>query len=538
MAVPVSESIAAATASVPQAAVEPVPTIAATPSAPSTPASATVTADAKHAARLPWGDQGDGTYRNPVLFADFSDPDVIRVGHDFYLIASDFHFVGMQVLHSRDLVNWSYIGQVFDRLEMGAKYDEMKGYAEGTWAPSLRFHKGTYYIYVCTPHDGLFSWTAKNPAGPWSKTITVKAVDAWEDPCPFWDDDGTAYLVHSRKGAGPLILHKLSDDGTRLLDDGVEIYRGPVAEGPKMFKRHGWYYISLPEGGVEKGGQTILRSSEIYGPYERRQVLRDGSPHQGGIVDLESGESWFIGFKSTGSFGRVSHLIPVSWGDDDWPVFGNEGVTVASAKKPNVGGGGPGAAAASTAQELPRHSDDFSGGELGPQWQWNHNPVADAWSLGARPGWLRLRGLPAAELTLARNTLTQKIWGPAGEVTVKLDTSGLSDGQRAGFGFMSGKVFAPIGVLKTGTQATLYWGDTTGRVLEQGVLWLRGSYDGDEARLSYSLDGVRFVDAPERVTLKFGQWKGARVTLFAYGPGGGNADFDTFNYALSPSARP
>ena len=222
-------------------------------------------------APLPWGDQGDGTYRNPILSADYSDPEVVRVGDDFYLVASDFHFVGIQVLHSRDLVNWRVVGQVFDRLSMAPKYDEMQGYAQGTWAPALRYHDGTYYLFVCTPKDGLFLWTAKNPAGPWSEMVTVKAVEGWEDPCPFWDADGRAYLVRSKVGAGPLILHRMSPDGRQLLDEGVEIYRGPVAEGPKLFKRNGWYFISLPEGGVEKGGQTILRSRTIQGPYERRR---------------------------------------------------------------------------------------------------------------------------------------------------------------------------------------------------------------------------------------------------------------------------
>ncbi len=229
---------------------------------------------------LPWGDQGDGTYRNPILPADYSDPDVIRVGDDFYLVASEFHFMGIQVLHSRDLVNWRIIGRVFDRLTIDPKYDTMQGYAQGTWAPSLRHHDGLFYLYVCTPREGLLRWTAKDPAGPWQH-VTVKQVDQWEDPCPFWDDDGQAYLVHSKLGAGPLILHRLSADGTKLLDDGVEIYRGPVAEGPKLFKRAGWYYISLPEGGVEKGGQSILRSRAIYGPYERRVVTPDGSAASG-----------------------------------------------------------------------------------------------------------------------------------------------------------------------------------------------------------------------------------------------------------------
>src|SRR5262245_3933425 len=221
---------------------------------------------------LPWGDQGDGTFRNPILPADYSDPDVIRVGDDFYLVASDFHFMGIQVLHSRDLVNWRILARVADRLPIDPKYDAMTAYSQGTWAPTLRHRNGTFYIYVCTPRDGLLRYTAKDPAGPWTLTV-VKAVDQWEDPCPFWDDDGSAWLVHSKLGAGPLILHKMSADGAQLLDEGVEIYRGPVAEGPKLFKRNGWYYISLPEGGVERGGQTVLRSRDLRGPYERRIVL-------------------------------------------------------------------------------------------------------------------------------------------------------------------------------------------------------------------------------------------------------------------------
>lgn len=469
---------------------------------------------------LTWGDQGDGTYRNPVLYADYSDPDAIRVGDDFYLIGSEFHFMGIQVLHSRDLVNWRIVGQVFHRLAIDPKYDEMRGYAEGTWAPTLRYHDGTFYLFVCTPHDGLFMWHTKNPAGPWSDVVAVKRVDAWEDPCPFWDDDGSAYLVHSRKGAGPLILHRMSADGTQLLDDGKEIYRGPVAEGPKLFKRHGWYYISLPEGGVSTGGQTVLRSRALYGPYERRQVLVDGSPHQGALIDLDNGETWFLAFKSTAQAGRVTHLIPVRWGDDDWPVFGDAGHAVDRAKKP---------ALPTSPIEKPQTSDDFASRELALQWQWNHNPVDNAWSLTARPGWLRLRGLPAAELKLARNTLTQKLWGERGTFAAKVDVSALAEGQRAGITFMSGHVFGPVTVTRAGHGARVEAGGASATVDAQ-TLWLRATYQGASGRLSFSTDGVNFLDVGPEVTLKFGDWKGARVALFCYGEGDGHADFDEVRY--------
>lgn len=469
---------------------------------------------------LTWGDQGDGTYRNPVLNADYSDPDVIRVGSDFYLVASDFHFVGIQVLHSRDLVNWEIIGQVFHRLTMSPKYDEMQAYSQGTWAPSLRWHNGEFYLYVCTPHDGLFMWHTRNPAGPWSEMVTVKAVDAWEDPCPFWDDDGQAYLVHSRLRAGPLILHKLSADGTRLLDEGVEIYHGPVAEGPKFYKRHGWYYISLPEGGVGEGGQTVLRARNIYGPYERREVLPGGSPHQGGLVELDNGEAWFIGFKSTGYVGRVCHLLPVRWADD-WPVFGDNGHTVEQAKKPTLPSG---------PILHPQTDDEFDFPALAPQWQWNHNPMPKAWSLTERPGWLRLHGRPADEIKLARNTLTQKLWDETGVIDVKLDFASLTDGQHAGFSFMSGYVFARVGVRREAGVCRVEWDGGAGPELKGKTLWLRGSYHGDQARLAYSTDGEKFEDTGLAAQLKFSQWKGARVTLYCFGWGGGVADFDYFHY--------
>lgn len=481
---------------------------------------------------LPWGDQGDGTYRNPILPADYSDPDVIRVGDDFYMVASEFHFAGIQILHSRDLVNWRIVGRVFDRLPMAAKYDEMKGYGEGTWAPTLRFHDGKFFLYACTPHEGLFLWTATDAAGPWFGPATVKTVDQWEDPCPFWDDDGQAYLVHGRLGAGPLILHKMSADGTQLLDDGMEIYRGPVAEGPKLFKRDGWYYISLPEGGVERGCQSILRSRAIRGPYERRVVVPDGGPHQGGIVELDSGESWFVGFKSAGHLGRVCFLQPVRW-QDGWPIFGANGRPVLAGRKPVVGQGAP-------TPMHPQVSDEFDAPALQPQWQWNHNPTPDAFSRTERPGWLRIRGKPAAELALARNTLTQKLWGWSGRVEVTLDAADLSAGQRAGLAFMSGKVFAAVGVQREAGGLRVFCNGVAGPLLagSRSTVWLRGEYRGATARLAYSLDGTTFTDADAEITLKFSQWKGARLALFCYGDGGGAADFDSFRFEPGADAVP
>ena len=469
---------------------------------------------------LSWGDQGDGSYRNPILKADYSDPDVIRVGDDFYLVASDFHFIGMQVLHSRDLVNWEVVGQVFSRLGMHPKYDEMNAYAEGTWAPTIRHHDGRFYVYVCTPYDGLFMWHASDPRGPWSEAVTVRAVSGWEDPAPFWDDDGRAYLVHSVLGAGPLVLHRMSPDGRALLDDGTVIYRGPVAEGPKLFKRRGYYYISLPEGGVERGGQTVLRARELHGPWERRVVLADGSPHQGGLVELPNGEAWFIGFQSTGHLGRVCHLLPARWGDDDWPVFGDGGRAVERWKKPGL---------PPQPVSRPRASDEFESPALSPQWQWNHNPVPEAWSLTARPGWLRLGARPASDPSRAKNTLTQKLWGDAGVVDARLDVSAMTNGQRAGLTFISGSTFGWVGVRMVGGKRLVRWEEGEGPALAGDELWLRGRYQGDTARLEYSLDGRTYLDTGVAFPLRFGHWKGARFGIFSYGRDG-HVDVDYVRY--------
>ena len=428
----------------------------------------------------------------------------------------------MQVLHSKDLVNWNVIGQVFNRLSMSPKYDEMKGYSQGTWAPTLRYHNGEFYIFVCTPYDGLFMWHAKNPAGPWSETVTVKAVEKWEDPCPFWDDDGQAYLVHSYHGAGPLILHKMSPDGTQLLDEGKEIYRGKVAEGPKVFKRKGYYYISLPEGGVDTGWQTVLRSRNIYGPYERKEVFPPRSPHQGGLVELKNGETWFISFKSTGYLGRICYLNPVRWTDDDWPVFGDNGQPVEGGKKPDVG--------KNYAIVHPQTSDEFKSATLAPIWQWNHNPVPGAWSLTARRGWLRLTAQPATALSLARNTLTQKLWDSAGLIDVKMDAGPMKDGQRAGFAFMSGSDFGWIGVGQENGVRRILWDKGEGPVLQHNSVWFRGINSGDTGRLWYSLDGKTYVDSGMTFRLIFKHWKGSRISIFSYGPNGGSADFDYVRY--------
>ena len=469
-----------------------------------------------------WGAQGNGTYVNPILNGDWSDPDVIRVGEKYYMVASDFHFVGMQVLESDDLVNWRIVTQVYDRFGLPG-WDANRHYAGGSWAPSIRWHDGRFWIYFCTPDEGLFMTQAERPEGPWSPLHCVKAVAKWEDPCPFWDDDGQAYLGRSRHGAGPIIVHKMSADGRELLDDGVTVYTGPVAEGTKFLKRDGWYYLSIPEGGVEGGWQTVLRSRNIYGPYEKRVVLEQGStdingPHQGAIVDTPDGAWWFLHFQRDGALGRVVHLQPMHWSGDGWPVIGVDidrngvGEPVRVWTMPT----------ASAAVRRPQTDDDFSSASLSPQWQWNHDPVDVAWSLTEVPGSLTLHALSADNFWTARNTLTQRVLGYESEVTAELDFRRMAEGGRAGLACL-GKSCFQLGIARQDGSNWLCLSDGTGQErrlvrLTGRKVWLRLHLDMTARRyqFSFSPDGKEFQPCGDPFFVDYGFWKGVRWGLYHY----------------------
>jgi len=472
---------------------------------------------------LLWGDQGTGNYINPILNADYSDPDVIRVGSKYYMVASDFHFVGMQVLESTDMVNWRILTQVYHRFDYPG-WDSNDHYAGGSWAPSIRYHNGKYWIYFCTPDEGLFMTQAFRPEGPWTPLHLVKAVKRWEDPCPLWDDDGQAYLGRSQHGAGPIIIHKMSADGRTLLDDGRTVYTGPVAEGTKFLKRNGWYYLSIPEGGVEGGWQTALRSKNIYGPYEKKVVLEQGStsingPHQGAIVDTPEGEWWFYHFQSKGALGRVVHLQPMHW-EDDWPVMGQDfdgngiGEPVTSCRKPHI--------ADPVKSYLPQTSDDFEQSSLSPQWQWNHNPDDKAWSLTEHQGELTLHGLKADRFSKARNTLTQKVMGYESMATVAIDVSHMADGGCSGLVCM-GMMNEKLGLMKRDGQLHLYHGGWGGdkEVATPTLpkkLYLRIAFDmpGKSYQFSYSIDNQTYIEVNQPFFVDFGNWKGVRFGLYHY----------------------
>ena len=487
-----------------------------------------------------WGDQQNGTYKNPVLNADYSDPDIIRVGDSFYMVCSDFHFMGMPVLKSNDLVNWTIIGQIYHRLDISRKYNKMKKYGSGSWAPSIRYHQGKFYVYFCTPDEGLYMSTATHPEGPWTALYEVKRTRGWEDPCPFWDTDGQAYLGHSKLGAGPIILHKMSSDGKHLLDSGRTVYRGPVSEGTKIYKRNGYYYVIIPEGGVGRGYETALRSKDIYGPYERKIVLEQGKtdingPHQGGIVDLDSGESWFMHFQDVGALGRVCHLEPVKW-VDDWPMMGVDndhngiGEPVSEWSKPNVGKAFP--------INAPQTSDEFTGKQLGFQWQWNHNPVDRKWSLEETKGFLSLSAMKAKDNNHAKNTLTQKLMGKSGVMTTLIDVAEMAPGQKAGLCLLGVNIHE-IGLIKTDSSINVYADNkgklTLGVAIKQNHIYLRTRVDLDHNHtvMQYSLDGETFVQLGDTCVLSnYNYWKAVRPGLFSYNSkrNKGIAKFDWFHY--------
>jgi len=452
------------------------------------------------------------------------------------MIASDFHFLGMQVLESSDMINWKLISQIYHHFDFPG-WDNNQQYAGGSWAPSIRYHDNKFWVFFCTPKEGLFMSNAVNPSGPWSPLHLVKKVEKWEDPCPFWDEDGQAYLGRSRHGAGPIIIHKMSADGTRLLDEGMTVYTGPVAEGTKIFKKDGYYYLSIPEGGVGTGWQTILRSKNIYGPYEKKVVLEQGSttingPHQGAIVDTPDDQWAFFHFQHHHALGRVVHLQPMHW-ENDWPVIGVDfdrngiGEPVYVCQKPIE----------SKTIFAPQTDDDFSTPNLSLQWQFNHNPTDHAWSLSAHPGSLTLKALKSSTFRLARNTLTQKIMGNISEATIAMDFTEIVDGQRCGLACM-GKINNVLGIKMEKGQKYLYTSNDTTEISTTfpngNQIYLRVSIDitNQKFQYFYSTDNIRFIPYGTSFFIPFGFWKGARIALYCYNKEqeAGAASFQWFKY--------
>ena len=413
----------------------------------------TAQAQENHVSKVWVADQGDGTYKNPVLYADYSDPDVIRVGEDYYLTSSSFGCLpGLQVLHSKDLVNWSFAGAAIPHA-LPPVTDTAPQHGNRVWAPCIRHHNGEFYIFWGDPDQGIFMVKAKDVKGPWSEPVLVKAIKGIIDTTPLWDDDGRVYLAHayagSRAGLKSVIaVCELSADAPRTIGPSRIVFDGHEAhetcEGPKFYKRNGYYYMFFPAGGVPTGWQVVARSKNVYGPYEWRTVMAQGDspingPHQGGWVDTPSGEDWFMHFQDVGAAGRLVHLQPMKW-VNDWPVIGDDkdgdgcGDPVLTWKKPNVGKTYPIC--------TPQESDEFNTNILGLQWQWNAN-INDKWHFcDAEHGYLRLYSYPVVEnyksLWDVPNMLLQKFPAPSFKATMKLKFSPIAKykGERTGLVIM------------------------------------------------------------------------------------------------------
>lgn len=486
-----------------------------------------------------FGDLGDGTYRNPILYADYSDPDVVRVGEDYFMVASSFtNTPAIPLLHSKDLVNWKVVNYVLETLPFD-RY-ETPQHGCGVWAPAIRYHDNKFWVCFPMPDEGLFFSTATDPFGQWSEPFPLREGAGWIDPAPFWDDDGKAYMVSafaaSRIGFNSILnLAEMKPDGTGLIDDGKHIFDGydtqPTIEGPKMYKRGEYYYILAPAGGVKHGWQTALRSKNVWGPYEEKIVMFRGGgpingPHQGALIDTPDGDWWFIHFQDAETAGRIVHLQPVSW-EEDWPIIGKSrgnafcGEPVIEHEKPKVGKEYP--------AHMPEDSDDFTQDTLGLQWQWNANYKDDFYSLGDNG--LTLHAKPRPEkLSDAPNLLLQKFPAPFFEADTTLDCTKLEANTEIGLVVLA-RDYGALAIEKTEEGLALsavrgeIFGDNPERkepLLELGVtgtLGLKLVVEHNICDFYYSVDGLNYVPLFSFETSP-GVWVGAKAGLYCTGDAG------------------
>ena len=505
-------------------------------------------------------DNDDGTYKNPILHADYSDPDAIRVGDDYYMSASSFNCIpGLPILHSKDLVNWNLIGYALQKQPPFDVFDSPQ-HGNGVWAPCIRYHNEEYYIFYPDPDYGIYMIKAKNPEGPWSDPLLVKTGKGLIDPSPLWDDDGKAYLVHafagSRAGVKSLLMvSRMEPDGTALIGDEVLVYDGhkndPTVEGPKFYKRRGYYYIFAPAGGVSNGWQIVLRSKNVFGPYERKVVMRQGSttingPHQGAWVDTPSGQNWFFHFQEKKAYGRVVLLEPMVW-KNDWPVIGDDkngngiGEPVLTWEKPDVGRKYP--------IVTPPESDEFNEPILGLQWQWNANPQETFGFPSGNLGFYRLNCMPKTDNFLnfwsTPNLLLQKFPAEEFMVTTKLTFNHHDDGEEVGLlvmgkdyqyvslkqedGNLVARVVSCHDAPKGGAEKELFRQGFSGSTVYLRVKITKGAV----CNFSFSENGRKFTDTGKSFQAVPESWIGAKVGFFALRDGvtndSGNADIDWFH---------
>jgi beta-xylosidase len=492
-------------------------------------------------------------YRNPILHADYSDPDAIRVGDKYYMVSSSFnHAPGLPLLESPDMVNWTLVGHALQQ-QVPLDVFALPQHGKGVWAPCLRYHDGKFWIFYPDPDFGIYVITAATFAGPWSAPRLLLAGKGLIDPTPLWDDDGQVYLLHawakSRAGFNNVLtLRRMKPDASGLLDDkgrvvidGDKLPGYKTLEGPKFYKRDGYYYVFAPAGGVEQGWQSVFRSRSVDGPYEVRIVLAQGDspvngPHQGAWVQTPQGEDWFFHFQDKRAYGRVVHLQPMRW-RDGWPVIGEDvkgsgtGQPVARYRKPVTG----------FAPAAPATSDEFNGAALGLQWQWNANWKPSWYALG--DGKLRLFSQPrAGNLWDVPSLLLQKLPAETFTVDTRLDASGLADGGVTGL-VMYGTDYAWLGTRRSDgktrlalvscykAEAGCHEQQEAGVDLPSPQVWLRMQVlAGGVTQFSYSADGAKYTPIGAQFTARMGRWVGAQMGLFSAG-GAGHSDIDYFRVA-------
>lgn len=513
-----------------------------------------------------WGDQGNGNYNNPVLAGDFSDPDIIRVGKDYFLICSTMQLSpGLTVLHSTDLVNWTIINNAVRNLtQISSKYnwDKMEGYSRGIWAPCITYnkHNSTFYIHFGTPDEGFFMVKTKDPFGLWSDVYEVKKQDGssfgygWDDCTVLWDDDGQGYFVSTNFANNyKSWLFKLSEDGIALQDNGVLVHCSNdeydsmecVPEANKLFKKDGKYYF-LHNGCYIIDGRHvrmawIMKTNYIYGTHSDGSAGRFDNPGryehipfpivegyrepcQGNLIDVftTEGHKWyfFTHLGQTATDGRPCNLLPVIW-KEEWPIVKgekSEGRMIwQGLKKPFP----------ETVRTVPETSDDFNKSSLGHQWMWNFQPRDGFWSLQERPGYLRLyafRPLVENRIETAGNTLLQRNYRYVkNNAVAKFDLSGMEEGQNLGLLHAAGSFYVGIGVsAEDGKRIVKYMTDKITEVICEiprncNNIWFKSNWDFEFMNhFSYSLDGVSYREAGDKAKLMGKDYRGDYIGFFNY----------------------
>lgn len=500
-------------------------------------------------------DLGNGMYKNPVINADYSDPDVVCVGDDYYMTASSFNCIpGLPILHSKDLVNWELIGHAVTKLQPKAVFDR-PSHGNGVWAPCISYHNGEFYIYWGDPDYGVFMVKTKDPAGKWEDPVCVITGKGMIDTSPLWDEDGRVYLVNGwansrNRFASVITVRELNAEGTKAISDPVIVFDGNgtenrTCEGPKFYKRNGWYWVMFPAGGVPTGFQVAMRSQSPFGPYEAKKVLAQGKskingPHQGAWIHTQYGEDWFMHFQDKEAYGRVVHLQPVTW-KDNWPVMGKVpskgycGEPYETYKMPK---------AASHVNMNPVESDEFNKPKLGLQWQWHAN-YQQWFGMPTSMGVMRIYTYKSnATIWNVPNLLLQKTPADNFTATAKLQLTAKDQGQMGGI-IMMGLDYSALVVKRVGNefelqQITCHMADKKGEeevkvlatlkptsvdkidyqpAIHESV-YMRMVVKAGKMQFFFSKDGKKYEQVGDEFTMREGKWIGAKIGMVAKEPGG------------------